>query len=235
MITQKFWRIKNVDLNAREALSKKLKIHPAVAQLLLNRGISSVEDAGVFLSSDLSKLHDPYLLKDMDVAVNRIKQAQRNKECVMLYGDYDVDGVTSVAILQTALAHMGIDVIHHIPHRMNDGYGLNDNISGIIKENEVKLLICADCGITAIREVEALNKLGIDIIIIDHHEPAQEGLPKALAVIDPKRKDCSYPFSHLASVGLSAKLIQALSLDLLEENLDLIALGTIADVVPLKG
>ncbi len=235
LLTQKFWQVRNPDPFLQVYLSNALKVHPLIAQVLANRGITSADEGKEFLSADLNTLHDPFLLKDMDRAVLRIRQAKENKEKVLVFGDYDVDGVTSSALLYKIFTRLGIAVSNHIPHRMSDGYGLNDSIGQIAKEAGIKLLIAVDCGITAIREVALLNALGIDVIILDHHEPSVEGLPAAFAIVDPKRHDCSYPFKHLASVGLVAKLSQALFGKVPEEYLDLIALGTIADVVPLRG
>ncbi len=235
LTTQKFWNVRNPDPALQVLFCNTLGIHPLIAQLLVNRGITTIEEARSFLSADLSGLHDPFEFKDMDVAVARIKTAQAKRETILIFGDYDVDGVTSSALLHKALKAMGVSVVNHIPHRMSDGYGLNDNVGNVAREAGAHLLIAVDCGITANREVDILNGMGIDVIILDHHEPSEDGLPKALAVIDPKRKDCPYPFKHLASVGLVAKLIQALLGHVPEDHWDLIALGTIADVVPLKG
>lgn len=235
VLTQKFWQVRNPDPQLQVLLSNSLKISPLIAQVLVNRGIASAGEGEEFLSADLKYLHDPFLLKDMDVAIKRIHLAKERGEKVLVFGDYDVDGVTSSALLHKILKELGIAVTNHIPHRMADGYGLNESIGQVAKEAGIKLLISVDCGITAIREVELLNQLGIDVIIIDHHEPPAEGLPNAVAVIDPKRKDCPYPFKHLASVGLVAKFAQALWGRVPEELFDLIALGTIADVVPLRG
>jgi len=230
--TQKFWNIKRKN-SKQQLLLTEAGVDPVVAQLLINRGIRSVQEVISFLTSGLDKLHDPFLLKDMRLAVERIKQAKNNKETVLIFGDYDVDGVTSSAILYQVLTRWGIRALNHIPHRMDDGYGLNDNIGQFAKQEGVGLIIAVDCGITSNKEVDAFNKLGIDIIIFDHHEPSEEGIPKALAVVDPKRKDCPYPFKKLAAVGLVAKLVQAIWPKDLKDYLDLIALGTIADVVPL--
>ncbi len=216
-------------------LSDSLNIHPIVAQLLVNRGISTLEEAQNFFSADVSSLHDPFLLKGMDRMIERVKKAQRNKEKILIFGDYDVDGVTSSALLYRRLSRTGLEVINHIPHRVNDGYGLNENIAQYAKEKGVKLLISVDCGISSYRAVECLNACGIDCLIIDHHEPSHNHLPAAYAIVNPKQKGCLYPFKNLASVGLVAKLIQALEGNISEEILDLVALGTIADVVPLRG
>ena len=232
---QKFWKIPSPDPKLQRSLSNHFKIHPIIAQLLINRGVMTLEAVESFLSPELSRLHDPFLLKDMDIAVKRIRQAQERKERVLVFGDYDVDGVTSSAIMHRALKKVGIEVINHIPHRMQDGYGLNENVIAIAKEKGVSLLITVDCGITAYREVEMLNAQGIEVIIFDHHEPSDHTLPRAYAVVNPKRKDCPYPFKDLASVGLIGKFTQAFCGAIDEDDLDLIALGTIADVVPLRG
>ncbi|MDD3374618.1 MAG: single-stranded-DNA-specific exonuclease RecJ [Candidatus Omnitrophica bacterium] len=231
----KKWFIKTPNPHLQVQLSNVLKIHPIVSQLLVNRGVKTPEEAKQFLFSDFKDLHDPFLLKDMDKAVNRIRQAKDNGEVVLVFGDYDVDGVTSSAILTKALKKLGIKVINHIPHRLTDGYGLNHEIAKEAKEKGVSLLISVDCGISAIEEAKTLKDNGIDVIIVDHHEPLKENVPDAVAVIDPKRKDCPYPFGGLAAVALAFKLAQALHGTQYIEDLDLVALGTIADVVPLYG
>ncbi len=232
---QKFWNIRNPSPRKQASLSRELSIHPIIAQLLINRGVKDARDADDFLTADLSRLKDPFLFKDMDKAVERIRLAKKNGERVLIFGDYDVDGVTSTALLFNTLKKFGLHVVNHIPHRLTDGYGLNEDVGKIAQKNGVSLVVAVDCGITAFKEVELLNELGIDIIIIDHHEPSRKGVPPALAVIDPKRKDCDYPFKHLAAVGLVAKVTQALTGKVTGEALDLVALGTIADVVPLRG
>lgn len=231
----KIWKIKNVNPQLQKKLSDALGIHPIVAQILINRDIVNIEEAKAFLSSDLSSLHDPFLFKDMQRAVRRIREAQTNNERVMIFGDYDVDGVTSSVLLTNDLKQMGIEVTNHIPHRIRDGYGLNHEIGESAKEAGVSLLITVDCGITAKDEVDTLRKLDIDVIIIDHHEPIEERIPQAYAIINPKQKDCSYPFKDFASVGLVAKLTQALMGELNQDALDLVAIGTIADIAPLRG
>jgi len=233
-VSQKYWEIKIPNLALQKELSQGLGIHPIIAQLLINRGVTTQHQADAFLHVDLSKLHDPFALKDMDVAIKRIYQAKENKERILVFGDYDVDGVTASAMLHNMFKKMGVDVVNHIPHRIHDGYGLSHDVAALVKKKGASLLVAVDCGITACKEVESLNKHGIDTIILDHHEPSSEGIPKALAVIDPKRKDCSYPFKDLASVGLVAKLTHALTGKVVEDDLDLVALGTIADVVKLR-
>jgi len=171
----------------------------------------------------------------MDRAVHRIQQAKENTEKILIYGDYDVDGVTSSALLRRLLNHLGIQAINYIPHRMEEGYGLNQEVAEFAKSQGIHLLITVDCGINAFLPIEAINAAGIDVIVIDHHEPEGTKLPPALAVIDPKRTDCLYPFKNLSAVGLVAKLMQAILGHIPLEDLDLVALGTVADVVPLYG
>lgn len=216
-------------------LNSKLGIHPLLAQLLINRGITSVTQAKDFLSPEISRLHDPSKLKDISKAVSRIKKARQQKEKVLIFSDYDCDGITACVLLRSALERLGIASQYYIPHRVNEGYGLNGNITAIVKECKASLLISVDCGVTAFKEIEALNQAGCDVIVIDHHETQKGKLPAAVAVVDPKRQDCSYPFKELASVGLVYKLAQALLEDDLSEDLDLVALGTISDVMSLTG
>lgn len=234
-LAQKIWQISPPDPLLQVQLSNSLKIHPILAQVLVNRKIHSPHEGKEFLSGGIHDLHDPFLLKDMDKAVKRIMLAKERAEKVLVFGDYDVDGVTSSALMHKILSGIGIDVSNHIPHRMIDGYGLNESIGPEAKAAGISLLIAVDCGITANREVAILKNLGIDVIILDHHEPLPEGLPDACAVVDPKREDCPYPFKHLATVGLVAKLSHALFGKVPEDFWDLVALGTIADVVPLRG
>ncbi|HLD87764.1 MAG TPA: single-stranded-DNA-specific exonuclease RecJ [Candidatus Omnitrophota bacterium] len=231
----KRWLIRSPDPFLQKTFSDELGIHPIIAQLLINRGITAVGEAGSFLSPDLSSLYDPFLLTDMDKTVARIKQAQARGEKVLIYGDYDVDGVTSSALLRITLKRLGITAISYIPHRMEEGYGLNDAVAQFARSQGIHLIIAVDCGINAFGPVDAINAAGMEVMIIDHHELDGDALPKALAVIDPKRPDCSYPFKGLCAVGLVAKLAQALLGEIPEEDLDLVALGTVADVVPLRG
>ncbi len=230
----KHWRIKTPNPQQQVEFSNALNIHPIVAQLLINRRVNSIAEAESFLEGSLAQLHDPFLLKDMEKAVTRIRQAQAKEELVLIFGDYDVDGVTSSVLLRGVLTRLGIPVINYIPHRMEEGYGLNQGIVQICKDKGVSLLMTVDCGISAFEEVKALNQGGVDVIIFDHHEPGNS-LPAAVAVVDPKRSDCPYPFKSLAAVGLIAKLSQALTGQILEDDLDLVAIGTIADVAELRG
>ncbi|MDO8580842.1 MAG: single-stranded-DNA-specific exonuclease RecJ [Candidatus Omnitrophota bacterium] len=230
----KQWKIKPLNPQLQILLSNALNIDPIVAQLLINRGIKTAQEAQSFLSADLNHLHDPFLFKNMDTVVRRIQQAREARERVLVFSDYDVDGVTSAALLCGVLTDLGIDFLTHIPHRMDDGYGLNEGIAATAKEKGVSLLIAVDCGISAHKAVDKLNEAGIEVIIIDHHQP-EDHLPKAVAIINPKQKGCAYPFKDLASVGLVAKLVHALTGKTAEEWLDLVALGTVADIVPLRG
>ncbi len=231
----KQWVIQSPNPQLQKSFSNELGIHPIIAQLLVNREIISVPQAKSFLSAEVSCLHNPFLLTDMDRAVGRIKLAQLQSEKIMVYGDYDVDGVTSSALLRRLLNHLGIQAVNYIPHRMEEGYGLNEEIVQVAKAQGVHLIITVDCGINAFVPIEAINAAGMEVIVIDHHEPDGNKIPPALAVIDPKRQDCLYPFKNLSAVGLVAKLMQAMLGEIPLEDFDLIALGTVADVVPLHG
>ena len=229
----KLWKIKPSDFAVEMTISRSMELSPILARLLVNRGIVDPHDIKLFLNPQVEFLYDPFLLKGMAEAVVRIRAALERNERVMVYGDYDVDGVTASAILTRLLRLMGITVIPFIPHRMSDGYGLSHEIAVSAKAQNIDLLITVDCGITAAAEVETIKAQGIDVIIIDHHEPEEE-IPKAIAVIDPKQPGCDYPFKGLAAVGLVAKTAQALMGELDEETFDLVAIGTVADMAPLR-
>lgn len=231
---QKRWNIARPELSLRASLSKSLNIPPILAQVLINRKVKSKEEAEIFMRSGISSLHGPLSLPGIDKAAKRIKQAMKNRQNVFLFGDYDVDGVTSCALLKLTLEKLGLKVKHYLPHRVRDGYGINQEAVNFAKKDKVDLFISVDCGITNIKEIESLNAAGIDTIIIDHHEP-QEALPAALAIVNPKLKGHNYPFRDLAAVGVVYKLCQELCSDLLLDDLDLVLLGTVADVVPLVG
>ncbi len=232
---EKVWKIYPEDPR-RGPLSKKLNIDPLIIQILLNRGIEE-EDIESFLDIEKFDLRDPFLLPDMEKGIARVLEAIKNREKILIYGDYDVDGITSVSILILSLKRLGAILAYHIPNRFEEGYGLNKNILIKAYEKGVKLVITVDCGITSREEVELARELGIDVIVIDHHEQA-ESLPRAISVIDPKREDSTYGFRDLAGVGVVYKFIQALYSyinredETIEELLDLVALGTIADIVP---
>lgn len=231
----KIWKLKEPHIELKNSLAGELGTSGLFAQLLLNRGICDVSGAKTFLDKDLACQWDPFLMEGMASAVERIKTAVKNSERIFIATDFDVDGVTSCAILETHLKSLGLNIQHYVPHRVKDGYGLNANAVEEAKAFGAKIFIALDCGITAVEEAAVLRELGIDCIIIDHHEPPANNLPQALAILDPKKKTCAYPFKHLASVGLVFKLIAALEEKPVNEYLDLVALGTVADVAPLTG
>ena len=233
MRPKKVLNIHAPDEHLQEHLSAVLHISPLVAQVLINRNIRTFEEAKQFLSVGEDAFFDPFLFRDMDSAVRRIKTACTNGEKVLIFGDYDVDGITSLTLLKSTLKKMGLDVVHYIPHRIKEGYGLGDSIVALAQEKGISLLITVDCGTSSFDEVLALQEAGIDVIITDHHEPSQEVLPPALCCINPKVKNSGYPFRELAGVGVVLKLCQALTGTGCLDDLDVAALGTIADVVPL--
>lgn len=219
----------------QELFSKQLEISKVTAQILINRGITNIEEANNFLNTSLDNLLDPFSFMDMGKAVNLVRNHAQQKNKIMVFGDYDVDGITSTALLKNTLSRMGIEAFHYLPHRVKEGYGLSKNIVSIAKEKDIKLLITVDCGTSSHKEIQALKQAGVDAIITDHHEPADSNIPQASAVINPKLKNSGYKYRDLAGVGVAYKLCQALTQDKLIEDLDLVALGTIADVVPLSG
>src|SRR3954462_559172 len=233
------WDTLNCDDAAADTLAAALKISPVVAKLLCQRGLSDPELADRFLNPSLDHLHDPMLLADMGVAVERILRAIAQKEKIAIHGDYDVDGVTSTVILRRALELLGGNVIHFIPERLKDGYGLQPVAIERLHADGVALVISVDCGIRGAEAGQRARELGVDLIITDHHEPDTE-LPPALAVINPKRADCTYPDKYLAGVGVALKLVQALCRragrdKLMPGFIKVAAIGTLADVVPLVG
>ncbi|MEK7400109.1 MAG: single-stranded-DNA-specific exonuclease RecJ [Candidatus Poribacteria bacterium] len=238
---KKVWRIKEPDQKLSQNLAEQLKIPLLIAQLLVNRNITDEKSAYEFLYPDISHLHSPYKLKGIPEAVERIKKAISNKEKIIIYGDYDVDGITSVCLMFLCLNNLGADVNYYIPKRYEEGYGLNCESLSELKKNGCDLLLTVDCGISTVNEVNFANENGMDVIITDHHEPSKK-IPPAFAVINPKLDDSGYPYSSLAGVGVAFKLAQALMEDygveedsFIENNLDLVALGTIADMAPLTG
>jgi single-stranded-DNA-specific exonuclease len=220
-------------------LAAALNLAPIVARLLCQRGYSDPEQAARFLNPSLDHLHDPMMLADMPVAVERILAAIERKERIAIHGDYDVDGVTSTVILRRALELLGADVVHFIPERLKDGYGLQPAALERLHADGIALVISVDCGIRGAEAARRAKELGLDLIITDHHEPDTE-LPDAVAVINPKRHDCVYPDKNLAGVGVALKLVQALCRrsgrdSWLPGFLKVAAIGTLADVVPLVG
>ena len=217
-------------------MSKELNISPILAQLLINRGTKEALSARIFLKADLKDLRDPYIFKDMERAVDRILKAINSDERILIYGDYDVDGISSIALLFFILKEFTLNLYYYIPNRFQEGYGLNEKAIDIAFENNFKLIVTVDCGINSICEIRKANNYGIDVIVIDHHQPQKE-VPSAMAIINPKY-DTNYPFRELAGVGVSYKVAQALYLKLkrnqddLRNLLDYVALGSIADSVP---
>ena len=234
----KKWEYYSSDEKIVEEIAKKFNISKLLATILANREIIEEDRIRKFLEPTREDFHNPFLMPDMDIAVDRVIKAMEDKEKIMIYGDYDVDGITSISVLQKFLLERGLEVESHIPNRLEEGYGLNKRAISQIYDKGYRLMITVDCGISATEEIEFANSLGITTIITDHHEPLEE-LPKALAIIDAKRKDNKYPFNQLAGVGVVFKFIQALGMKLgLEEKeylkyLDLVCVGTISDIVPL--
>lgn len=235
---RKRWFVKKADKEILDSLVKELNISPIIAQLLANRNILNPEEANRFLSCRLSNLHDPYVLKGMKRAVARIRRALSKGEKILVYGDYDVDGITSVSLLKSVLTDLGGSVLGYIPNRLEEGYGLNLEACRFAHRKRISLVITVDCGINAKREIDYLNSLNIDVIIVDHHEVQGGPLPRAHAIINPLQHGCTYPFKHLAGIGLAFKLAQALldrPAEDLKDLLDLVALGTVSDIVPQLG
>jgi single-stranded-DNA-specific exonuclease len=221
------------------ALAAALNLHPTLARLLCLRGLGDPDTAQRFLNPSLDHLHDPYLLADMGRAVDRLEQAIVRKERIAIHGDYDVDGITSTVILRRALEMLGADVVHFIPERLRDGYGLQSAAIERLHGEDVRLIVSVDCGIRGTDAAVRARDLGVDLIITDHHEP-DGTLPPAFAVINPKRHDCSYPDKHLAGVGVALKVVQALcqragKTKWLPAFVKIAAIGTLADVVPVVG
>lgn len=235
MPSHKILKVAPVNIHLQNAFNKELGISKVLAQVLVNRGINNIKEAQDFLNVKLEHLIDPYTFTDMHKAVGLIKKAKDNKERVMVFGDYDVDGITALALLKETLLKAGLEVTHHLPHRIKEGYGLNKDILNIAKAKNVKLLITVDCGTGNHKEINELRRNNIEVIVTDHHEPSAAGSPAASAVINPKLKHAGYKFRDLAGVGVAYKLCQAFSNSSLEEELDMVSLGTIADSVPLVG
>jgi single-stranded-DNA-specific exonuclease RecJ len=239
---QSIWQVAKPEAEVCQALAAKLGVSEIIASVLCNRGIDNEQEALAFINCALEDTPHPFLLKDMDIAIDYILAAIKRQEQIMVYGDYDVDGITSTTLLLDVLEALGCKPGFHIPDRLEEGYGLNSEALERAALQGYKLIITVDCGISAVKEVEHANSLGLKIIITDHHEPPSE-LPQAYAIINPKQQECNYPFKHLAGVGVAFKLAQGLILrspgvaepDLENKLLDLVALGTIADIVPILG
>ena len=232
---QKIWKIKPPDAALQKRLSANLSISPFLAQLLINRGLSTEEKAGEFLKSDTACLGNFTGLPDLDKAKNRIQKARDNKEKVLLFSDYDADGLTALAILKNALDKFGLQAECYIPHRLKEGYGLGKDAVRYIRDIGFDLVVTLDCGVSNFREIAELKNQGIETVVIDHHHLSENKIPCAWAVINPKRQDSSYAHPDLAGVGLAYKFASYLLDENLEEELDLAAIGTIADMVPLTG
>lgn len=234
----KKWEIYQTNEEKVEKLQEKYKLNRLLSTLLTNRGITEEAEITKFLNPKRSDFYDPFGMPDMEKAAERILKAIKDKEQIIIYGDYDVDGITSVTVLKSFLEERGIQVNVYIPNRLNEGYGLNKTAMEEIAKQGNKLMITVDCGITAVDEVEYAKTFDIETIITDHHEPAEE-LPKAIAVVDAKRKYNKYECRNLAGVGVVFKLIQALSIKLgldpkeYLKYLDIVCVGTISDIVPL--
>jgi single-stranded-DNA-specific exonuclease len=220
------------------ALSESLKVPPIIARILWKRGVTNTDTAKKFFRPTIDRLIDPFLMAGMTEAVDRLRQAVLSDEKVLIYGDYDVDGITSVSFLYLMLRDIGVDVSYYIPDRQIEGYGLSEKGIEEAQNRNVSLIVTVDCGVTAHPEIKKANSVGIDVIVSDHHEPGPK-LPEAIAVLDPKRSDCPYPFKELAGCGVAYKLAQGLlirmdiDLSILENYIDLVAIGTSADIVPL--
>ena len=234
------WVIKeNVDNEFVSTLSKELNISPILSSMLVKRDIKTFDQAKTFFRPNFEMLHDPFLMKDMSIAVERIQKAVEKKESIMIFGDYDVDGTSSVALLSSYLEALGLYVTKYLPDRKNEGYGISINAIDNALKKKQKLIIALDCGIKAHKQVEYAKKKGIEFIICDHHNPDIK-IPNALAVLNPKRKDCEYPYKELCGCGVGFKLVQAIESRHSNDNqiinyLDLVALAIAADVVPLTG
>jgi single-stranded-DNA-specific exonuclease len=235
------WKLPDAEAVEKAAhLAAALKVPAAFAATLVSHGIETVEEAAGFLAPDRSKLHDPTLLPDMDEALSRLRSAVGRRERVFVCGDYDVDGITSIVLVKRCLEAGGLEVGFYVPNRLVEGYGLSETGVRAAKECGAGLIVTVDSGITGHAEIALARELGVDVIVTDHHEP-QDTLPDALAVVDPKRRDSEYPFKHLAGVGVAYKMMEGLAryhrdvAHAVEENLDLVAVGTVADIVPLTG
>lgn len=204
----KKWQIYESNNEKIEEISKKYNLNKLLATILVNRKIEE-NQIETYLNPNRKNFHDPFLMPDMEIAVNRILKAMENKEKIIIYGDYDVDGITSITVLKSFLKDRGIDVDQYIPNRLEEGYGLNNPAVKKIADQDYDLMITVDCGISGIEEIKYANSLGIETIVTDHHEVGED-LPDAIAVVDAKRKDNIYPCRDLAGVGVVFKLIQAL-------------------------
>ena len=239
------WDFSAEDTIRQQVLSRELRLNPVISQILINRSLDDLDEAKRYLYPSLADLHNPFLMKDMHKGVARLIRALRHHEKILIYGDYDADGVTSVAILYKFLININADVSFRIPDRFSEGYSLNREAVEEIKERGADLIITVDCGVSDYDEIELASALGMDTIVLDHHE-IPERLPNACAVINTNRSDCTFPFKDLAGVGIVFNFLIALRGELRKEGfwqgqtypnlrdyLDLVALGTIGDIVPV--
>ncbi len=237
---EKRWVFKSFDKEVAQRLQQQLNVHPVIARLLVQRGVTTYDESKSFFRPALTQLHDPFLMKDMDKAIARIERAMQDKEKILIYGDYDVDGTTSVALVFSFFKKNYYEIDYYIPDRYKEGYGVSIQGVDYAKENGITLIIALDCGIKSKEKIDYATSLGIDFIICDHHLPPKE-IPVAAAVLDPKRVDCEYPFKELSGCGIGFKLLQAFSRknNLPEEELnaylDLVAVSIASDIVPIMG
>lgn len=239
----KRWCVLPGDIQAEAKLQIELGVHPIMARLLVQRNITTPEEAALFLEPSLDRLHDPFLLPDAEAACERIKTALHEKEKILIHGDYDGDGITSAALWTRVLRSLGANVEVFVPHRGRDGYDMRASFIERAKNDGVTLIITTDCGVTRMDEVEHARQYGIDVIVTDHHTPRSSGeLPRAVAVVNPHRADSKYPFADLAGVGVAFKMGEALTRTLglkldsyRRAFLDLAAIGTVTDIMPLHG
>ena len=235
------WTLKTApNLSLVDELSEVLSIDKVLSSLLIQRGVHTFDQAKKFFRPSLDDLHDPFLLKDMDIAVSRIEKAIANNENILIYGDYDVDGTTAVSLVSSYLKTITTKIATYIPDRYDEGYGISTQGIDFAADHNFSLIIALDCGIKAIEKVNYASQKNIDFIICDHHKPGDK-LPKAVAVLNAKREDCSYPFDELCGCGVGFKLVQALAskrgqtIEDLTQYLDLVAIAIAADIVPITG
>ncbi|MBI9039000.1 MAG: single-stranded-DNA-specific exonuclease RecJ [Bacteroidales bacterium] len=241
MIIEKRWiEKKSGDCELVKSLSKTLNIDRVLSNLLVQRGISNFNEAKSFFRPEISKLHDPFLMKDMDKAISRIEEAIKANEKILIYGDYDVDGTTAVALVYLFIKSIYENVDFYIPDRYTEGYGISYKGIEYAFINDFKLIIALDCGIKAVEKIDFANSKNVDFIICDHHRPGEK-IPQAVAVLDPKRDDCNYPFKDLSGCGVGFKLAQAfaqkrnIAFENVEKYLDLVAISIASDIVPVTG
>lgn len=238
---EKNWKIREAgDSEILGHLSQVLGIDKVLSNLLVQRGITTYDQAKAFFRPELSNLHDPFLMKDMDKAVERISKAIKNNENILIYGDYDVDGTTAVALMYLFLKRYSATIKYYVPNRYDEGYGISLKGIDYAEKENVSLIVALDCGIKAIEKIGYAKQRGIDFIVCDHHYPG-ETIPDAMAVLDPKRPDCNYPYKHLSGCGVGFKLIQAfcqfnkIDFEEIISFLDLVAVSIASDIVPITG